>query len=282
MSELTTCPHLKTDFAQGPMAATKRGSSMDSFDPNFELATLEQSHRRPDPTRTSAVGLSRRREALRGCPLFRPLTAAELEAVLTRAVMRRVMPGDVILRCGDPASGMMVILHGRIRVSITAAEGHEISLAVLGPGEVVGEIALLDGGERSTDVTAIDEGVLLTIQRSDFLPLLQESASLCLRLMQVLCGRLREANRSLEELATLSLRARLGRLLLRLAANYGTRVGKELRLEVRLSQKDLGTLIGASREKVNRQIRVWEQAGALMHERGYLIICKPEILASSA
>jgi len=177
---------------------------------------------------------------------------------------------------------MMVILRGQMRVSITTAEGHEISLNVLGPGDVVGEIALLDGGERSADVTAIDEGVLMTIQRSDFLPLLQGSASLCLRLMQVLCGRLREANRSLEEIATLSLSDRLGRLLIRLAANYGTREGAELRLGVRLSQKDLGTLIGASREKVNRQIRAWEQAGALMHERGYMIICKPEILAASA
>jgi len=143
-------------------------------------------------------------------------------------------------------------------------------------------MALLDGGERSTAVTTMVEAVLLTIQHGDFLPLLQESASLCLRLMQVLCGRLREANRSLEELATLSLSVRLGRLLIRLGANYGTRVGAELRLGVRLSQKDLGTLIGASREKVNRQIRLWEEAGALMQDRGYLIICKPQILAASA
>ena len=235
----------------------------------------------PSPTRTSGVDLSARREALRQCLLFRPLTATELEAVLTRAVMRRTEPSEVVLRCGDRANGMMVILQGRMRVSITTAEGHEISLTVLGPGDVVGEIALLDGGERSADVTAIDQGVILTIQRGDFLPLLQDNASLCLRLMQVLCERLREANRSLEELATLSLSARLGRLLIRLAADYGTHVGEQMRLGVRLSQKDLGTLIGASREKVNRQIRVWEQAGALVHDRGYLIICKPDVLTAS-
>ena len=233
------------------------------------------------PTRTSTVDLSTRREALRQCPLFRPLTATELEAVLTRAMMRRIAPGEVILRCGDPASGMMVILQGRMRVSITTAEGHEISLTVLGPGDVVGEIALLDGGERSADVTAIDQGVLLTIHRGDFLPLLLDNASLRLRLMKVLCERLREAVRSVEEFATLSLSARLGRLLTRLAADYGSRVGGGLRLGVRLSQKDLGSLIGASREKVNRQIRVWEQGGVLMHDRGYLIICKPDILAAS-
>ena len=190
----------------------------------------------PAPSRTSDVDLPTRREALRACPLFRSLTAAELEAVLVRAVIRRLTPGEVVLRCGDCASGMIVILQGRMRVSITTAEGQEISLTVLGPGDVVGEIALLDSGERSADVTTIDEGVTLTIQRDDFLPLLQDSASLCLRLIQVLCNRLRAANRSLEELATLSLSARLGRLLIRLAAHYGTRVGEELRLGVRLTE----------------------------------------------
>lgn len=236
----------------------------------------------PAPARTLGIDLAARREVLRGCALFKPLTSAELEAVVTRALLKRFTPGQVILRRGDPASGMMVILQGQMRVSITNADGHEVSLSVLGSGDVVGEIALLDGGERSTDVTAIDEGVLLAIQRSDFLPLLEGSASLCLRLMQVLCSRLREANRSLEEIATLSLSDRLGRLLIRLASTYGTHVGGGLRLGVRLSQKDLGTLIGASREKVNRQIRAWELAGALIHEQGYMIICKPEMLAASA
>lgn len=122
----------------------------------------------------------------------------------------------------------------------------------LGTSDVVGEIALLDGGERSAYVIAIDEGVLLTIQRGDFLRLLQANASLCLRLMLVLCERLREAHRSLEELAALSLPARLGRLLIRLAANYGSNIGEGLRLGVRLLQEDLGSLIGGSREKVNR------------------------------
>lgn len=175
---------------------------------------------------------------------------------------------------------MVVILHGRMRVSITSPEGREISVGVLGPGDVVGEMALLDGADRSADVTAIQDGVMLEIQRRDFMPLLESSPSLCIHLMQFLCVRLREANRSVEELATLSLSARLGRLLLRLAGSYGRRNDQVLRLDIRLSQKDLGTLVGASREKVNRQLRLWEQQGALAHEGGYMLIRKPAVLAA--
>jgi CRP-like cAMP-binding protein len=192
--------------------------------------------------RTWTPDLSVRREALRGCALFGPLTPAELETVLARAAIRRCARGGTIMRRGDPASGMVVILQGRVRVSVTSADGAETSLGMLGPGDVVGEMALLDGGERSADVSATEDCVLLTIQRGDFLPLLESSAGLCLRLMQVLCARLRETNRSVEEIATLSLSARLGRLLLRLARSYGRPMGGEVRLDVRLSQKDLATL----------------------------------------
>jgi CRP/FNR family cyclic AMP-dependent transcriptional regulator len=235
----------------------------------------EEQKRRP------IADLSVRREALRGCALFRPLTPAELEAVLARAVLQRFARGDTIMHRGDPATGMVVILQGRMRVSVSSIEGQETSLGVLGPGDVVGEMALLDGGERSTDVTAVEDGVSLVIQRGDFLPLLENNAGLCLRLMQVLCVRLRSTNRAVEEITTLSLSARLGRLLLRLAESCGVRTGQALRLDLRLSQKDLGTLVGASREKVNRQLRVWEQGGALVRERGYMVIRRPEVLAAA-
>ncbi len=200
--------------------------------------------------------------------------------MLERSALRRFSRDDVIMRRGDPGTGMVVILHGSLRVSITSPEGREISVGVLGPGDVAGEMALLDGAERSADVTALQDGVMLEIQRRDFLPLLESSPSLCMHLMQFLCVRLREANRSVEEIATLSLSARLGRLLLRLAGTCGRRVGQSLRLDIRLSQKDLGTLVGASREKVNRQIRQWEQQGALAHEGGYMLIRKPDVLAA--
>lgn len=237
---------------------------------------------RPDARTIRSPGIDARREALRGSPLFRSLTPEELDAVLARAVIQRFARGAVILRQGDPAASMMVVVQGRVRLSVAGAEGHEMSLGVLGPGEVVGEMALLDGGERSSTVTGVDEGVLLVIPRSDFMPLLQASPSLCIRLMQVLCARLRRANLTMEEIATLDTAARLARLLLRLAESYGTRRDGALRLDLKLSQKDISTLIAASREKVNKLLRQWEHDGLIASDHGYLVIRDPEALAGVA
>jgi len=232
------------------------------------------------PTRKWTPDSSVRREALRGCSLFSSLTPADLDAVLARAVLRRFTRGDLIMRRGDPAPGMSVILQGCVRIGVTSTEGQEILLAVLGPGDVVGEMALLDGGERSTDVIAVEDGVMLLIQRSEFLSLMERNARLCLGLMHVLCVRLRSANRSVEELATLRLSTRLGRLLLRLAESYGKLTDRGLRIDLRLSQKDLANLAGASRGKINHCLRLWEQHGVLLRERGHLLIRLPDILAA--
>jgi CRP/FNR family cyclic AMP-dependent transcriptional regulator len=224
--------------------------------------------------------LSVRREALRGCALFQHLTDTQLGAVLARSTIRRFRRGDIIMHRGAPATGMVVILQGHVRISVTSAEGRETSLGMLGTGDVVGEMALLDGGERSADVAATEDCVLLTIDRSDLLVLLESNASLCLRLMAVLCERLRDANRSVEEIATLSLAARLRHTLLRLANAYGGPSHQERQVSLRLSQNDLGTLVGASREKVNRQLRQWERQGALVCGRGSLRILKPDLLTA--
>jgi CRP/FNR family cyclic AMP-dependent transcriptional regulator len=230
--------------------------------------------------RERAPDLSVRREALRGCSLFGSLTPADRDAVLARAVLKRFTRGDLIMRRGDPAPGMSVILQGCVRIGVTSTEGQETSLAMLGPGDVVGEMALLDGGERSTDVIAVEDGVMLLIQRSDILSLMEKNARLCLGLMHVLCVRLRSANRSIEELATLSLPTRLGRLLLRLAKSYGKRTDRGLRIELRLSQKDLANLAGASRGKINHCLRLWEQQGVLLREHGHFLIRLPDTLAA--
>lgn len=242
--------------------------------------TLESRPAMLAPARKWASDLAVRREALRGCSLFASLTPADLEAVVARAVLKRFARGDIIMRRGDAATSMIVILQGGMRIGVTSLEGQETSLGLLGAGDVVGEMALLDGGERSTDVTAVEDGVMLVVQRGDFLPLMQSNAGFCLRLMHVLCGRLRGANRSVEELATLRLSARLGRLLLRLAESYGRRTDRGSRIDLRLSQKDLATLAGATREKINHRLRLWEQQGVLTREHGHLVICNPSLLVA--
>jgi CRP-like cAMP-binding protein len=223
--------------------------------------------------------LESRRAALARSTLFSVLAPAEQEAVLSRAAVRRVARHGAILRRGDAGTGAFVIVSGRIRIALTSEEGREVTLGVLGPGETVGEMSILDGQDVSADAVAMEDCILLFVDRNQFLRILRGNPELCIRVIAMLSGRLRAANTTLEGLALLDLPARLGRLLLRLARDFGSETPEGTRIELGLSQHDLGSLIGASREKVNRQLREWEDAGVIMKRAGRLILCKPGLLA---
>lgn len=227
-----------------------------------------------------ATDIGARKAALGRVAIFQSLEARDIDLILARASVRRIGRGQPILRRGDPNGGMVVILAGRVRISVVSEDGKEVTLSVLGAGEVVGEMSLLDGEPRSADVTAQEDCSLLTIERGQFLSLLRSDSELCLRLLSFLSRRLRRANAALEDMALLDLPTRLGRLLSRLAADYGVPVRAGTRIEVKLSQKDLSTLVGASREKVNRQIRIWEEAGVLAKDSGRMVIADAQALPS--
>ncbi len=218
------------------------------------------------------------REALGRSELFRALGDAAIEAMLARAARRRIAAGETLIRRGDPSTGLFVVVEGRLRVSVVSAEGGEVTLGMLGPGEVLGEMALLDGRERSADVTAMEACTLLFVERRLFLEMLRRDAELCLRLMAVLVRRLRDANETLEDVALLDVPARIGRVLLRLARNFGVAEGSGVRIGVKLSQRDLAMLAGTSRETVNRELRALEAAGVVARDGGRVVVLRPEEL----
>ncbi len=153
-----------------------------------------------------------RRQALARTQIFQALRPEELDAILARAAVRRIARGEVIRRRGDPGSGMVVIVSGRVRISLTSEDGREVTLTMLGPNEVLGEMTLLDGGECSADATAQEDCVVLTVERTQFLRLLRSNSELCLGLVTVLFQRLRRANAALEGMALQDLPTRLGRV----------------------------------------------------------------------
>jgi CRP/FNR family cyclic AMP-dependent transcriptional regulator len=220
-----------------------------------------------------------KRAALTRTEIFRSLQDSDLDAILSRAVVRRVARGTVILHRGDPNSGMCIVMTGRVRISVVSEDGKEVTLTVLGQGEVLGEMSLLDGDAYSADVTAHEDCTLMVLERGMFLNLLRQNSDLCLQLMALLTRRLRRANAALEDMVLLDLPTRLGRLLARLASDYGVPVRTGTRIEVKLSQKDLGTLVGASREKVNKQIRQWEEDGILGKDSGRMVVMDARALA---
>ena len=219
-----------------------------------------------------------RRAALLSSPLFEAMKPDELDEVLKLSSERRVPRGASLFQKGDAGSSMMAVLTGRVRVSSVSAEGKEITLNVINPGEVFGEIALLDGKPRSADCSAIEETTLLVLERRHFLPFLRRNEDLYLRLLAVLCEKLRRTSMALEELALFDLPARLARVLLKLAADYGRPVGKDIRIGVKMSQRELSNLVASSRESVNKQLRVWRDDGVVDLDGGYLILLRPEEL----
>ncbi len=226
------------------------------------------------------TGRDQRRAALLACPIFQALRPEEVDEVLRLAVDRRVPRGQVIFQKGGEGNSLMAVLRGRVRISSVSAEGREVMLNVINPGEVFGEIALLDGQPRSADATAIETTDLLIVERPLFFSFLESNRDIYPRLLSVLCARLRQTSSALEDLALFSLPTRLARVLLNLARDYGRPMARGTRIEFRLSQRDLSTLVGASRETVNKQIGQWRETGVLDLDGGSLVVVRADALAA--
>ena len=229
--------------------------------------------------RAPRIDASIKREALLSSPFFRSMRAVEIDEILGFAIERRMPRGTMVMAKGDPGTSMMAVLAGRLRAVTVSAEGKEVILNVIGPGEIVGEIALLDGKPRSSDVVAAEDTTALVVERRDFLPFLFRHETLVERLLVVLCDRLRRTSGALEEIALFDLPARLARVLTKLATDYGrdlptggTRIG------MKLSQRDLSNLVASTRESVNKQLRVWRDAGMIDLVDGHLVVLLPERL----
>lgn len=223
-----------------------------------------------------------RLDVLRTSRFFSGMHAEDLATLLSVAQERTVRRGALVFQKGDTGSSMMAVLSGRIRIGSTARDGRQLTLAVIDGGSVFGELALLDGKPRSADATALEDSVLLEIARPAFLRLLKTDAPLLASLLALLCDRIRGASAALEDLGLLDLPTRLARVLVKLGVDYGRRTPDGLRIELRLSQTDLSTLVAASRESVNRQLQAWREAGILGSEQGLHLIRHPGRLAAFA
>ncbi len=215
------------------------------------------------------------RRLLATCVLFRGLGPEERDALAGRARIRNFAAGETIFLMGSPGSSMMAVLSGTIRISVPSPDGKEIVLAILHPGEVFGEIALLDGKERTADAKALAACSLAILERRDVLAFLDRHPATYLRLIDVLCDRLRRTDQQIAELALLPLPMRLAKALMRLADADGSgRIG--------LSQRELGNIVGATRESINKCVRDWQRRGMLRLEETSITIIDRGTLEEAA
>lgn len=222
------------------------------------------------------------RRALADNVVFGALEPAQLDALMAYGTTRRCEGGEVIFEKGDPGDSMMVVLAGRVRIGSYLPHGREAVLNFLGPGDVLGEIAMLDGKPRSADAVAAEPTVLYVLQRRELIPFLEAHPAVTLRVVEVLCERLRRATEMVEELLCLDSGPRIAKALLRIADDHAVQRGAALALEVKLSQSELGHHVGLGRESVNRQLQAWRKLGILDDGNGRITILQPQRLLAIA
>jgi CRP-like cAMP-binding protein len=174
------------------------------------------------------------------------------------------------------------VVQGRLKCSTAGEEGKELVLRIMDPGEVLGDIALLDGNPRSATVTALEAAELLVIQRRDLLPFLRTHPNVAIKLLEAAAERVRRLSNLLEDTQFLNLPSRLARKLLALSDAYGVEADGGTQIELRLSQQDLGEMVGTTRESINKQLRTWADEGVLTHENRVLTIRNEAVLEDLA
>jgi CRP/FNR family transcriptional regulator, cyclic AMP receptor protein len=216
-------------------------------------------------------------------PWFAKLSLALRQDILDRASVRRLADGELAATRGAPAREWCGVAAGAVRVSSVSLAGKQVSLTYVEPGTWFGDIALFDGLPRTHDGHAHGPTTLLVVGKANFQALLAAHVELYEALLRLNCRRLRLMFDALEDLNTRPLAARLARQLLLLARAYGVPEAEgESRIGLALAQEDLAQLLGASRQRVNQELKALERAGALrMEPQRVLVVSRPKLLALS-
>lgn len=220
------------------------------------------------------------RDLIARTPLFAGLAPADLDAVASAMRNARFEAGQLIFSRGDAGQDIYVVAEGRVRLSILTGDGRELSFAQVGPGKLFGEIAMLDGGARTADATAVTKVVAATLSKAAYVRTATTRPAIGEAMTRFLCARIRDADHQLETIALYPIEGRLARFLLAAVAlkEGGAR---KVALELGMSQNDLALLVGASRPKVNAALALLEGCGAIKRV-GNRIDCDVDQLRSIA
>ena len=200
------------------------------------------------------------------------LTADEVAALRAAGHVRTYRPGSTLFLEGERSESVAVVLRGRVKVSSLSADGHESVLAFRGPGDLLGELSVLDGGPRSASVTAAEPVEALIITGERFRGLLAARPRITIVLLETLTRRLRDADRKRLEYGAYDTVGRVSRRLVELAADHGVDEATGVRITLPLSQGELAGWTGASRESVARALAVLRRAGIISTDRRRIVV----------
>jgi CRP/FNR family transcriptional regulator/CRP/FNR family cyclic AMP-dependent transcriptional regulator len=211
-------------------------------------------------------------------PVFSQLSPEDLEALALQARERRYQRGEVIFHKDDPGVTFHIIAEGKVRIVLPSPEGEEVTLAILGPGEFFGEFSLLDGEPRSAMAIAGEDTRTVVVNREDFLSWLSARPAAAVALLAVLSRRLRRSDELLGDVAFLNVPGRLAKKLVQLSQLYRRETPEGEPVQVRLTQEELASTIGVTRESANKYLRYFSSKGWVALQKGRITILDPDAL----
>lgn len=214
---------------------------------------------------------------LKNIPLFTSFAEADHQKLASMLRRKSIGKGEILFRQGDEGTALYIILQGRIKISMSRRMD-KVTLAILGQGEFLGEMALLDGQPRSADATAMEDSQLYILNRKDFFSFLVNNESAIQSIISSLSRRLRKTDDLLAEMCFLNLSVRLAKKLFELAEPQTSAEEKPPGWTLKISQRELGDMLGVSRESINKELKILRDKGVLSTSRNYILIHDLEIL----
>ena len=217
---------------------------------------------------------------LRKHPIFADLEPEAFEQLCRYAKHSTLKRGATLFSKGDPGNSLYAVISGTVKMSISSPDGRNAILNIVGPGEIFGEIALLDGQPRSTDAIANSNCELFVIDRREFIPFVKAQPALAMKFIELLCERLRSTSDQVEQIILQNLPGRLASALLRLSEKH-TSAAPQGRT-IAITQQEISEMVGMTRESINKQLRAWAGRDWVRLEHGAIVVLNAEMLRETA
>jgi CRP/FNR family transcriptional regulator, cyclic AMP receptor protein len=216
---------------------------------------------------------------LRKHPIFADLEPEALDQLCRYAKHSTLKRGAMLFSKGDPGNSLYAVISGTVKMSISSPEGRNAILNIIGPGEIFGEIALLDGRVRSADAIANSNCELLVIDRREFIPFVKGQPALAMKFIELLCERLRWTSDQVEQIILQNLPGRLASALLRLSEKHKSEPQSRT---IAITQQEISEMVGMTRESINKQLRAWATQNWVRLEHGAIVVLNADMLRELA
>jgi CRP/FNR family cyclic AMP-dependent transcriptional regulator len=216
---------------------------------------------------------------LRKHPIFCDLDPEALDQLCRYAKHSSLKRGATIVSKGDPGNSLVAVVSGTVKISISSPDGRSAILNLIGPGEIFGEVAVLDGLARTADATANTNCEIYVIDRRDFLPFVRSQPALAMKFIELLCTRLRWTSDQVEEVILQDLPGRLASALLRLTEKHKLAQGGRT---IAITQQEISEMVGMTRESINKQLRAWATRNWVRLEHGAIVVLNAGMLRELA